>query len=95
MKENIEKNKKIEPTGFNSVDSCPNCNPCKCPIKKEECNAKISRHEFMNPYEFSDKALLEELIIRIKKGCIKIDRGDETDVYTESERDWFFRDRCR
>ena len=84
--ENLVNDKNTEePKGFNAVESCSNCNPCRCPINKKECNAKISRHEFMNPYEFSDKALLEELIIRIKKDCIRIKNDKEGNVYFEEE----------
>jgi hypothetical protein len=71
--------------GFNATKSCPNCNPCLCPIDKKKCNAKISRHEFMNPDEFSDKALLEELIIRIKKDCIRVEKDEKGDVYFKEE----------
>jgi hypothetical protein len=66
---------KLIPTGFNSASSCPNCNPCNCPVDKERCRAKINRHAFMNAYEFTDQALIEELIMRIKMGCIVIKRG--------------------
>jgi hypothetical protein len=87
MKEKMNKNKP-KPTGFNSVDSCPNCNPCLCPTNKKECNAKISRHEFSNPYEFSDEALLEELIIRIKKGCIEIKKDKDDWYWFDVECQW-------
>ncbi|CAG8559937.1 2891_t:CDS:2, partial [Cetraspora pellucida] len=72
---NYEK-KVIRRSKLKKVESCPNCNKCLCPIDKEECRSKISRHEFMNYCEFTDKALLEELIIRIKKGMKKNKKGE-------------------
>jgi hypothetical protein len=78
--------RRIKLTGFNSVESCPNCNKCLCPIDKEKCRSKISRHEFMNYCEFTDKALLEELIVRIKKGCIEIRKENHGFIFEEECR---------
>ncbi|MCE8163095.1 MAG: hypothetical protein I3274_02655 [Candidatus Moeniiplasma glomeromycotorum] len=83
--ETLEEMKKIKEKslrGFNSVESCPNCNK---PIIKDQ-SPEINRHEFSNPYEFTDKALLEELIIRLKKGCIEI---------KETKKGLIFEEECR
>jgi hypothetical protein len=72
IKNKKETTKKHKLAGFNSVESCPNCNPCNCPQDKEKCRQKINRHAFLNGHEFTDQALLEELVIRIKMGCVVI-----------------------
>ncbi|WNE40949.1 MAG: hypothetical protein mread185_000406 [Mycoplasmataceae bacterium] len=73
---------KKQAKGFNSVLSCPNCN--KFNIKNQ--HIEISHHEFMNSDEFTDKALLEELIIRTKKGCIEIKKEGKDFVFEEECR---------
>ena len=72
--------------GFNSVQSCPQCNsPCVTQ------SSELSRHGFTNHSEFTDQALLEELIIRIKKGCLEIKKVSK-DFVLVTECRWDLRD---